>query len=516
MDDAEEGGEEDPRWRTVVDASAIYEREGGPLRPNLYSLGPFASRVSFSSQQLRALNLVWSLERLRLIRRRQHVAVIGAGLAGLTAAAGLIALGCRVTVFESANGVLSRQRNTLHRMAHPSINWWPERPLALTTELPFLDWYAGIAHDIAATVREQWEAIAAADTVRDRTRVIDIRNTPAGAVAVIPEPPAEKETFDAAIMAIGFGDERDGEDGFKAVDYWVDDGWEGRRDRIPDQTFVVSGCGDGGLIDTLRVVHLDFRNGRLALEVAMALNGSAIADRIAQAEGTPDPQPDDLARCYTQCAKELIENPLHVELNERLKRSIREAHATVRLVDRKYAAPFAPTAAPVHKLLVAHAMEIGAVFYSTDIVRRAGVGSKRSVRAKIAVGNEEFPATTAVRVRHGADPNFGGLLNALEVGDLKRRQDVLNRHHAHPIWPRGGFPPAPGQPRQDPTSDEFVESRLKYAKAAIRLLSGNARLWRRSGGYAVAIDEGLPWMPDHLFSVPLSPEPPIREDKLVN
>jgi NADPH-dependent 2,4-dienoyl-CoA reductase/sulfur reductase-like enzyme len=80
------------------------------LYDRVFFLGPYARRVSFSSQQNRALNLIWALRASDALKPAtgKPVAVVGAGVSGLTATAALIDLGCKVTLYESANDVLGR------------------------------------------------------------------------------------------------------------------------------------------------------------------------------------------------------------------------------------------------------------------------------------------------------------------------------------------------------------------------------------------------------------------------
>lgn len=47
------------RQRPSVDAAVLASRV--PYNSGLYVLGPFAERVSFASQQRRAMNLAWSI-----------------------------------------------------------------------------------------------------------------------------------------------------------------------------------------------------------------------------------------------------------------------------------------------------------------------------------------------------------------------------------------------------------------------------------------------------------------------
>ena len=52
--------------------------------PNVYFIGGRATRLTFLSQQQRALNLVWALAREGKLQPDTRLAVIGGGLAGVT------------------------------------------------------------------------------------------------------------------------------------------------------------------------------------------------------------------------------------------------------------------------------------------------------------------------------------------------------------------------------------------------------------------------------------------------
>jgi hypothetical protein len=52
----------------------------------VYILGCFARRVTVYSQQIRSLNLVCALLQSRRITKNTEVAIVGAGVAGMTAA----------------------------------------------------------------------------------------------------------------------------------------------------------------------------------------------------------------------------------------------------------------------------------------------------------------------------------------------------------------------------------------------------------------------------------------------
>jgi hypothetical protein len=124
---------------------------------NVYFLGPYAERASFASQQRRALNLVWALQQSEPISGKR-IAIIGAGLAGITAAAAAVAGGAAVWQFERQDYICSLQRKTYKRFIHPTINFWPDEPLKPTTDWPFLNWFAAPpCHDVIAEVETQWK-----------------------------------------------------------------------------------------------------------------------------------------------------------------------------------------------------------------------------------------------------------------------------------------------------------------------------------------------------------------------
>ncbi|HSL55866.1 MAG TPA: hypothetical protein VK868_15785 [Pyrinomonadaceae bacterium] len=62
-----------------------------PGQPHVFALGNFARQVTFASQQARAFNLIWALFRENRLAAGQRVAVIGAGLAGLSATVAALA-----------------------------------------------------------------------------------------------------------------------------------------------------------------------------------------------------------------------------------------------------------------------------------------------------------------------------------------------------------------------------------------------------------------------------------------
>src|SRR3954454_23730956 len=80
--------------QAIVDSSVVDPKK------RVYLIGNFSPRINFFAQQTRALNLVWSLLKLKKFGVHDRIAVIGGGLAGMTAAVALLQKGLQVEVFE--------------------------------------------------------------------------------------------------------------------------------------------------------------------------------------------------------------------------------------------------------------------------------------------------------------------------------------------------------------------------------------------------------------------------------
>ena len=75
-----------PSHAVLLDVARI------PGRERLYFVGPFCPRITFYSQQVRALQLAHALHAQHLIGTNETVAVVGAGAAGITLATALALL----------------------------------------------------------------------------------------------------------------------------------------------------------------------------------------------------------------------------------------------------------------------------------------------------------------------------------------------------------------------------------------------------------------------------------------
>lgn len=252
----------------VIDGAAVRER------PNLFVIGCYDRRITFYSQQIRALSLVHALKDLGYLNANPRIAVIGGGAAGVTAAAAAALVShSNVTLFEAAGELLSLQSTTARRRLDPHIYDWPAHdttdPIA---DLPILDWESGTCLSVRNDVLLGFEHIglrlAPRLQKRPRHKVIGLALAADGydvsfvnLDAPPPNPGQEPtERFNMVLLAIGFGLEPDEPvQNIQSASYWSDAGvpvaeFQGR----PTPRFFVSGAGDGGLIDLVAAGATDF------------------------------------------------------------------------------------------------------------------------------------------------------------------------------------------------------------------------------------------------------------------
>jgi hypothetical protein len=316
----------------------------------VYVLGCFNKRVTLYSQQVRALNLIYSLVKTERLTCNDKIAIIGAGAAGLTAAAAAVAIkGCQVTILEKTNEVLSVFRNNNKRWLHPRIYDWPQsesmkeqmfrekeqmfrekaaatdleqmfrkkataatdqkqmfwRKAAAATDqqiswekgtaevrdpvtrpkskdadvtnpdasLPLMSWKEGTAQEVRNQLETKWKQIFEKYSeklklyLETEIQVIDLlkpsiqwKGMLFGPGTSVDEYKNPFEEFKLIIVAVGFGLEE------KHPGYWEED----NLDTIDVQetsrrlkNYVVIGCGDGGLVDILRIRIRNFKHAQV-------------------------------------------------------------------------------------------------------------------------------------------------------------------------------------------------------------------------------------------------------------
>jgi len=230
-----------------------------------YFIGPFMPRVTFYSQQVRALELAHAMHTLDVIDPGELVAVVGAGAAGATMALALALLGKQVTLYDPATQILSLQ-SASSRLLHPHIYEWPRLgSLENRAGLPIMDWTAASGGGVVTSLRTEF-ALA-------RAPLANLAFAPAHRLQeIVPEgsgwrlrfsrPNAveEERIVQHAVLAMGFGDERPAGT-INPPDYWRPAAvGTAASEPIAGAAYVVSGNGDGALTETLGLLVSDFEH----------------------------------------------------------------------------------------------------------------------------------------------------------------------------------------------------------------------------------------------------------------
>jgi len=365
-----------------------------PFRNGLYVVGPFAERVSFAAQQRRALSLVWGIDQdLRRAGQprglwRKKVGVVGAGLAGLTCSLALAAFESSVWIFDEQLRALNRMMKADHRDIHPTINFWPREELEVTTFLPFLNWFQDSCDGVLKRVWDEWE------TLQSQTNLIkriesgctvhrigaqgDHWNIEATTTDGRTLP---KTSFDILILATGFGTERIVL-GADSAGYW-----EAERDPIgplvkaessPCHHHVISGTGDGGLIEVLRLLYGKFRAGSIERWTVPMISDAGLAEAISPIEsevrhrvsdailhgalGLDDTAKDEISEfLWDRYTSVLNEGMISESVEQEMCAAQTHVHKVVLLGERP--SPLEHTASPYHRLLLTFCIYMGLVEY---------------------------------------------------------------------------------------------------------------------------------------------------------
>lgn len=302
-----------------------YEACRVPFNTNLFVIGTFAAPISFSSQQQRALNLVWGIQKTMALEgqepnlRDKKIAIVGAGVSGMTSALACKSLGADVWLYEKDSEVLNRFNQADHRELHPTINFWPQQNLRCTTKLPFFNWHSDKCDSIMTEIRKQWASLHVdpssmiANHKGHEVRSIQNENDMWGidGYDLINEQNFSVKGFDILILAPGFGDEH-GLTKYDTPCYWASE-----QDLIKKfkksnlesgfREFVISGNGDGGLIETFRLVFKEFVAGKLEKEFSAILNEPTIKSRVLELESFVNTRLSDINNHTLDIDRSLIQ-----------------------------------------------------------------------------------------------------------------------------------------------------------------------------------------------------------------
>lgn len=238
-----------------------------PSNSGVFVLGPFDPGITLLKQQTRALNLIYALKENKKIKKKSTIAVIGGGVAGLTTAAAAQKVGCKVTLIEKHHSLLHLQQGCDTRWLQPYIYNWPESgSLNDYADLPVLSWQSGTASSVAKQILQKFKAfedkidlhLSAEITSIDDKRVICSSRTRQS------EKINMDRYFDFVIYCVGFGIESHTNRSWPP--YWRNDSFhqiDPNLDLEGAKKFLITGTGDGGLIDLMRTTILNFNHATI-------------------------------------------------------------------------------------------------------------------------------------------------------------------------------------------------------------------------------------------------------------
>lgn len=411
-----------------------------PTHEELYILGCFSRHVTLYSQQVRAFNLIYGLHEIKKIKRGSKVAVIGAGAAGLSAAAAARHLGCKVTLLEELDGPLELQHNNRQRWIHPRIYDWPATgSLQERAGLPIFNWTADYADKVATQIEGKWREFLKSKPVDEFYAVANLQILREGCtptrytVNFFGEPGGQNTLYvDHLILAIGFGLEPRT---YFGDSYWAEDDYDSSF-RKRGQRWLVSGVGDGALTDLMRLCIKGFRHDEILKLISTDQGMVPLLEDLHEINANMKLSDAEVSAQF----KEQFKNKkLQVDLKDWKKKRVPEivwAGPTSAMYGRK--------SSILNRVIVALLSELEAFRYEvgrTEIVEQKG--NKTHVRIGSSKKIQRFDR---VILRHGPDDSISVFMKKTFPGhrikklrdswkDLATANDVSRR----PQWKVGRF-----------------------------------------------------------------------------
>ena len=234
-----------------------------PGMDRIFMPGAHEAHISIYGQQVRALNLVAALADAKRLDPDDTIAIVGAGISGLTAALAARRLGFRVRLGDRTGEPFGVLKEVEGRWVHPRLFDFPSRNWSeVNAGLPVLNWEGGYIDGI----RERWSEEVDAAALEIETIDPDHLSLTCeeGGVGV---EFAAGERFPAAavILATGYGPERKIK-GADSRDVLRKTYWRGKPDVVErgDRSFYIVGCGDGGVQDAAYCLLPGFEFDQLA------------------------------------------------------------------------------------------------------------------------------------------------------------------------------------------------------------------------------------------------------------
>jgi hypothetical protein len=360
------------------------------ISPAIYTIGMAASRITIADQQRRAVNIIWALLREGRVAAGDRIAIVGGGVAGITAAAYALKQHLRATVFEKFDDPFAIQQGS-GRWIHPNIYEWPVDGWSYEqTSLPCMNWRAGTAGQVVAQLRKEWLALVDTDGLewKPRTEIVGVERGTAGDM-LVDLSGTKHGPYSCLILAAGFGEEATRPE-FDGKPYWRDDDLHQRL--RSGGTALVSGCGDGGLIDAIRIALRDFQHEWLATAATRAANDPAFVSSLLRIERNTPAFPDGDALTKATLA---ITAPAPV--TSLIKAQLRPNTSVILNAGRE--GPFTRAACLINRFIIAELIKLGIVTYMSGKLDSAAIRRERG-RFALTIEGSTLDVDLIV-VRHG-------------------------------------------------------------------------------------------------------------------
>ncbi len=433
-----------PADGSIISSTAtVLARMAVPGQEGLYVLGCYERPATMQMQQCRALNLVWALHSEDKLTAGMSVTVIGGGVGGLTAAAAALLLGCKVTLLEKHSNLLPIQSGNHTRFLHPNIYDWPnDRSEKLQTDLPVLNWKAGLAGDVAEQLLQQWnEDFQELPDVNVHTEceVVGVKHDN-GQLLVMCNRASGYDVIrcDHAILAVGLGIERLHEP-LPFCSYWHDDNLHQpvlRKNR--PRRYLVTGCGDGGLIDALRLQIENFKHGdihKLSKIVRNEDDLQTIRFKLMEIEE----EAHVLATRQSDVSAFLFEKYRQLNLSELLKEHEprMRTDTIVHLHDRSSLTPLTLGASRLNRLMTFILVHYRGMKYHRGDVDWEQVEWEKGRGFRVAFKDGERISTEyfdEIIVRHGPEPSIDEYFPAIRKKHQCKQLPAVDPTRK-PLWP---------------------------------------------------------------------------------
>ncbi|OJU74085.1 MAG: hypothetical protein BGO09_09800 [Bacteroidetes bacterium 47-18] len=237
------------------------------ISPQKYLIGIYQNGITVYKQQVRALNIFFALVKTKKLKKGDTVGIIGGGIAGITFAAAAMKSNMKVVIAEKESKYLHLQHGCSIRILHPYIYDWPDDNAFLPfTELPVLNWKCNSADDVVKQILDEFEEIEK-DFIKEFENELDMTfNSYLNATEISVENSADENKIvlsvkdkeglhpnhcDIIIYAIGYGREN-------GISYWENDSVAQLINVAQNKCVIISGTGDGGVSDSLRLMMEGF------------------------------------------------------------------------------------------------------------------------------------------------------------------------------------------------------------------------------------------------------------------